>query len=179
MAQPTRIPIPPPKTSIFDITLPGVPGPEAPAAPEKFQDSVPWDEGTAAEWNPKWNQKTAALPEPEAIPEPRPWLRIAFFVTGALASVAVLAALVMFFRPQGTAAKALDPVKPVPAALQPYEAKAKAGDAAAMRMLGLCYCYGIAAPADWQEGILWLKRAAKAGNGTARTELASMGVSLD
>ncbi|MFZ1612581.1 MAG: hypothetical protein WAT51_00310 [Holophaga sp.] len=169
-----------PKTSIFDITQTGLPTgiPPAPVQAEVIPEPEPWDEGTAAEWNPKWNPKPAPLPKPEPVMPSGSRLRFALLAVGLVACVAVIAGGVLYFRTPATLQARSHP-KPVPASLQGYLTQAEGGDSTAMRMLGLCYCYGIAAPADWPEGVLWLRRAAKAGNATARTELASMGVRLE
>jgi len=175
-----------PRSSIFEATRPGtavlpedpleVPVQAKPSLPSVPMDSEEWDEGTAAEWNPRWNAAPSQDPKPP--PLARPSLRKAFVVTGVLASAATLAAFALFHRGAENAGIELES-KPVPAALQAYQARAKSGDAAAMRMLGLCYCYGIASPADWPTGVQWLRRAARAGNATASKELASMGIRAD
>lgn len=156
-----------PRSSIFEAK---------PSLPPVPLDSEEWDEGTAAEWNPRWNAAPSQEPKPPTLA--RPSLRKAFIVTGVLASAATLAAFALFHRGAEHAGMELES-KPVPAALQAYQARAKSGDAAAMRMLGLCYCYGIASPADWPTGVQWLRRAARAGNATASKELASMGIRAD
>ncbi len=181
-----------PRTSIFDITQSGLARPdskpledsqEVRANPSMLQiplDSEAWDEGTAAEWNPRWNP--APSPKPAPLGTLRVWLRRPLVLSGILASAAVITAIilviVLYPRAQKATGADLD-ARPVPAALQSYQAKAVSGDAGAMRMLGLCYCYGIASPADWPQGVLWLRRAAKAGNATARKEMASMGITED
>jgi len=169
-----------PKTSIFDITQTSLPTgvPPAPAQTEVVPEPEPWDEGTAAEWNPKWNPKPAPLPKPEPVTPSGSGLRFALLAVGLVACAAVITAAVLYFRTP-TTVHARSHTKAVPASLQGYLTRAEGGDSTAMRMLGLCYCYGIAAPADWPEGVQWLRRAAKAGNATARTELASMGVRLE
>lgn len=174
--QTAKVPIPElPKVSIFDITQAGVPAvAPAPGPVSDATEVEPWDEGTAAEWNPRWNPKPVAVQAMEpAAPKPHRWG--IFVAAGILGSAALVVMAVLYFRTTSPTL-AMPRPKPIPEGLLPYQAKAEAGDPAAMRMLGLCYCYGIAAPADWQEGTLWLRRAAQAGNGTARTELISMGL---
>lgn len=184
-----------PRTRVFDATFPGIPSthPAPPAAkdlpivsshgvspapkPIHEDDAVAWDEGTAAEWNPRWSSGAAETPKPALAPFlKRMHGRRFLWVMGACLTILAAGALLQLNHgPKVHAA----PPKQVPTVLQAYLAKAEGGDAAAMRMLGVCYCYGIASPADWQEGTRWLRRAAKAGNATARLELASMGIAAD
>ncbi|MDP2876480.1 MAG: hypothetical protein Q8O00_09880 [Holophaga sp.] len=152
------------------------PEPQSVLAP----DPDDWDEGTAAEWNPRWSQKLAPLAEsiaePEATVQPKVRSRRPLLIGGIALSAATILGAGLFFRIQSHEAP---PVKAIPASLQSYKIRADAGDPVAMRMLGLCICYGVAGPADWSEGTTWLRRAAKSGDLTAKTELTSMGVRLD
>lgn len=59
----------------------------------------------------------------------------------------------------------------VPAAVQGYLDQAKAGDAHAMRMLGVMYYYGLDVPQDRVKGLYWYRQAADKGSDAARTEL--------
>lgn len=59
---------------------------------------------------------------------------------------------------------------------QTYLAKAKAGDAHAMRMLGVMYYYGLNVPQDREKGIYWYRQAAEHGSDVAKAELEKLGV---
>ena len=59
----------------------------------------------------------------------------------------------------------------VPPAVQGYLDQAKAGDAHAMRMLGVMYDYGLDVPQDREKGLHWYRQAAEKGSDAARTEL--------
>ncbi|HEX9009931.1 MAG TPA: hypothetical protein VF804_06150 [Holophagaceae bacterium] len=67
---------------------------------------------------------------------------------------------------------------PVPEALPPgvqtYLDQAKAGDAHAMRMLGVMYYYGLNVPQDREKGLHWYREAAEKGSDAAREELAKL-----
>ncbi len=65
----------------------------------------------------------------------------------------------------------LESHKGVPPNLEPYLEKAKAGDASAMRYLGVCYYNGLGVAADREEGLRWYRKAAEAGSQAARREL--------
>lgn len=62
----------------------------------------------------------------------------------------------------------------VPSEIAVLKARAERGDVAAMRLLGLHYAYGLQVPADPAEAVRWLDRAAQAGSGSARQELAAL-----
>jgi hypothetical protein len=153
-------------------------------APKVSPDPDDWDEGTAAEWNPRWSEanklREQELSSKNQAVDPRKGARILRWLLPliGLCAVVILAAFVFIPRFKASAVDTPSP-RSIPPALQAYHDKAEAGDLAAMRMLGLRYCYGLAAPADRNEGIKWLRRAAKNGNAAARQELASMGVGMD
>lgn len=186
-----------PKLSIFDQTLPGtseaMPAPPVEQRPEADSldfvstqietsastDEVLWDEGTAVEWNPKWKARPGnEVPagEQESVPPvARP--RFAKKLLAAAAIVGLtLGGTVLILKSHTPSPAAPSLRSEVPASLQIYLAKAEAGDAAAMRMVGLRYCYGLEAPLDTTEGTKWLKRASDLGNAAARKELSSMGL---
>jgi hypothetical protein len=52
-----------------------------------------------------------------------------------------------------------------------YLEQAKAGDAHAMRMLGVMYYYGLNVPQDREKGLYWYRKAAERGSDAARIEL--------
>lgn len=60
-----------------------------------------------------------------------------------------------------------------PATLQDYLDQAKAGDAYAMRMLGVMYYNGLNVPQDREKGLFWYRKAAEKSD-VARLELASL-----
>ncbi len=55
-----------------------------------------------------------------------------------------------------------------------YLDQAKAGDANAMRMLGVMYYNGLNVPQDREKGLYWYRRAAEKGSATAKAELAQL-----
>lgn len=59
----------------------------------------------------------------------------------------------------------------IPEAAALYLGKAQAGDAHAMRMLGVMYYYGLNVPQDRQKGLDWYRKAAANGSDAARDEL--------
>lgn len=62
----------------------------------------------------------------------------------------------------------------VPPGAQVYLDQAKAGDAHAMRMLGVMYYYGLNVPQDREKGLQWYRKAAEQGSEAARAELARL-----
>lgn len=62
----------------------------------------------------------------------------------------------------------------VPAGLHAYLAQARAGDAHAMRMLGVMYYYGLNVPQDREKGLYWYREAAAKGSEAAREDLARL-----
>lgn len=55
-----------------------------------------------------------------------------------------------------------------------YLEQAKAGDAHAMRMLGVMYYYGLNVPQDREKGLHWYRQAAAKGSEAARAELVKL-----
>lgn len=110
-------------------------------------------------------------------PGPRPsrrargWLLPALLAGLALAGGSAYA----FF----TRRKAPDPLpqaataapEAVPPGAMIYLEQAKAGDAHAMRMLGVMYYYGLNVPQDREKGLYWYRKAAAKGSEAARQEL--------
>lgn len=168
-----------PKTSIFEQTLPGVPEPVS--MPAAIVESDALDEGTAAEWNPKWGN-----PSVGAVQAPAPSSRMEWwpYVVGGAVLLLAVGAWWTFraARPQPPKVLA-DKLPATPVDISPtmkaYHDRAEAGDVNAMRLLGLSYGYGLGVPADQAKGILWLRRAAKAGNHVAMEELHALGGSLE
>lgn len=62
----------------------------------------------------------------------------------------------------------------VPPGAQAYMEQAKAGDAHAMRMLGVMYYYGLNVPQDREKGLYWYRKAAEKGSAAAQAELAKL-----
>jgi len=173
---------PPPKASILER-----PPAEAAAAKPALQiqsvitppEADAWYEGTAMEWNPSWNERKDASIETSGTAEAEPsreerTRRFALPLL-AMAATAAVALLGVKLWQNRTRAEAVIPVV-IPEDLKTYHAKAEAGDVAAMRMLGLRYCYGIATPMNTPEGVKWLRKAAAVGNASAQRELAAMGI---
>jgi len=61
-----------------------------------------------------------------------------------------------------------------PAGTQIYLEQAKAGDAHAMRMLGVMYFYGLNVPQDREKGLYWYRKAAEKGSDAAKSELSKI-----
>lgn len=64
-----------------------------------------------------------------------------------------------------------DQPEAVPEAAKLYHAQALAGDAHAMRMLGVMYYYGLNVPQNREKGLFWYRKAAEKGSDAARDEL--------
>ena len=62
----------------------------------------------------------------------------------------------------------------VPEGARAYLDQAKAGDANAMRMLGVMYYNGLNVPQDRAKGLYWYRQAAETGSETAKAELAQL-----
>lgn len=134
---------------------------------------------------------------PDASPEPAPvaprkapmW---PWFLGGMVLMVALVGGfLLVAFRPRGDQHPSPKETTPAPQAqgnpqpgsatpqgapeapqeLKPYLDKAAGGDTKAMRMLGAFYTYGLNVPANREEGLRWYRKAAEAGDATARQEL--------
>ena len=58
-----------------------------------------------------------------------------------------------------------------PQGAQLYFEQAQAGDAHAMRMLGVMYYYGLNVPQDREKGLYWYRKAAEKGSDAARADL--------
>lgn len=98
-----------------------------------------------------------------------PWL------LGSLVVVAGVAAYLIFPHkqapsPRPVVANEAQP-EPIPEAATLYLEQAQAGDAHAMRMLGVMYYYGLNVPQDRAKGLLWYRKAADKGSDAAREEL--------
>jgi TPR repeat protein len=93
---------------------------------------------------------------------------------GLLVIVGASSYLVLF---RGQASKvAMAPAKDtqpeaVPEAAKLYHDQAVAGDAHAMRMLGVMYYYGLNVPQNREKGLFWYRKAAEKGSDAARDEL--------
>jgi hypothetical protein len=181
---------PGPKGSVFDRTDPGLsPVPVLLQSPQVAPDGNPWEEGTAAEWNPRWSTPTMQIrpgmaPEADFQPEgrrPVPQSRSGSWMLlgGALLLLGTGAGYLLLARTRPAPTPSIHPPRVVPPALAPYLRAAETGDVAAMRMLGLRYCYGLGTPPDFPEGVRWLRKAARAGSTAARQELAAMGAAQD
>ena len=66
------------------------------------------------------------------------------------------------------------PESVVPPGAQAYIEQARAGDAHAMRMLGVMYYYGLNVPQDREKGLHWYRKAAEKGSTAAQAELAKL-----
>lgn len=93
---------------------------------------------------------------------------------GALVVVGA-ASYLAFFRWQASRvsvdlAKETQP-EAVPEAAKLYHDQAVAGDAHAMRMLGVMYYYGLNVPQNREKGLFWYRKAAEKGSDAARDEL--------
>jgi hypothetical protein len=93
-----------------------------------------------------------------------------------LALVGGGAGYVLLSRPSPTQAPSASKQAPevVPPGAQAYLEQAKAGDANAMRMLGVMYYYGLNVPQDREKGLYWYRQAASKGSETARAELVKL-----
>ena len=104
----------------------------------------------------------------------------AWKIPAAVVAVAILGigGYFAFFRSAAPSA----PGAPIPVAkaerlppgVQPYLDQARAGDADAMRMLGVMYYYGLNVPQDRDKGLYWYRQAAAKGSAAARDELAKL-----
>jgi TPR repeat protein len=95
-----------------------------------------------------------------------------------LAALALLGLVAYLLFSRGAGAPPSAPVAPesVPPDAQAYFEQAKAGDAHAMRMLGVMYYYGLNVPQDREKGLYWYRRAAERGSDAARAELDKLGI---
>jgi hypothetical protein len=115
-------------------------------------------------------QKQLLRPE-----SPRP---IAWKVPLALGILVVVGAAAYLVSSRGPAPHPAPsaPLRPeaAPAGAQVYLEQAKAGDAHAMRMLGVMYYYGLNVPQDREKGLYWYRKAAERGSDAARIELGKL-----
>jgi TPR repeat protein len=109
---------------------------------------------------------------------PRP---IAWKLPLALGAVVVLGVVAYLVFPKGPALQ--QPPSSLAASPQSvsstsgaqiYLEQAKAGDAHAMRMLGVMHYYGLNVPQDREKGLYWYRKAAERGSDAARSELSKI-----
>lgn len=118
------------------------------------------------------------LPDPPIVPDattrrlsdPKPRIQRTWVAAAGLV-LAGAASLGLWVLPGRNAVPKGPALPPEVAALK---IRADQGDVAAMRSLGLRYAYGLQVPADSAEAARWLDKAARAGSGTARQELAAL-----
>lgn len=118
--------------------------------------------------------QTELPPPPARKPESKGWKGPL-----ALGALALLGAAIYFLFSRGTTVPSpAAPASPVaevdPPGAQAYLEQAKAGDANAMRMLGVMYYYGLNVPQDREKGLGWYRKAAEKGSEAARAELAKL-----
>ncbi len=107
-------------------------------------------------------------------PRPFAW-KLPLFLGGLL--VVGAAAYLMFSMGPGAKPPPPPPAatpQPAPSGTQIYLDQAKAGDAHAMRMLGVMYYYGLNVPQDREKGLFWYRKAAEQGSDAARSELSKI-----
>jgi hypothetical protein len=129
----------------------------------------------------KVDQPTAAAGQtqnrpfrPEAPSRSIPWK-----LPLGLSALMVLGAAAYLVFSRGPAAQPLPPplaASPQASAsgAQNYLEQAVAGDAHAMRMLGVMYYYGLNVPQDREKGLSWYRKAAEKGSDAARSELSKI-----
>ncbi len=128
----------------------------------------------------KVDQPTAAAGQTQnrslgpAIPRPIPWK-----LPVGLSTLMVIGAAAYLVFSRGPAAQSLPPPSAASAqapasGAQIYLEQAKAGDAHAMRMLGVMYYYGLDIPQDREKGLYWYRKAAEKGSDAARSELSKI-----
>jgi hypothetical protein len=159
---------------------------QAPPEPPVSGGKPYWEEDTLPQPLPPYPElagETEIKPEAELLPAPE----AARVAPGAPARVAPamwvlvgagalgLAVAIGFYVGHRQAGPVPLSVEEAPESLKPYLVRAQTGDVAAMRMIGLRYAYGIGVPVNPREGAFWLRKAAMAGNETARQELDAMG----
>ena len=117
--------------------------------------------------------QTQNLPVVAKAPSSPPWK-----VPLALGAFVVLGTAVYLVssRGPGIPSPSTAAVRPKPASpgAQLYLEQAKAGDAHAMRMLGVMYYYGLNVPQDREKGLSWYRKAADKGSIAARAELSKL-----
>lgn len=150
---------------------PTEPSQPAPDDTLRLQAGEPTDPGRPLRMEPPVLQP----PEPPRPPASRPgrqWVAWGVVALGALGG-----ALYLFLpRSAAPAPPARGPAaqEPVPPGVQVYLDQARAGDAHAMRMLGVMYYYGLNVPQDREKGLAWYRKAADKGSDAAREELAKL-----
>lgn len=171
--------------------------PETPLPPEKdpLAEASPGATTQLPTGLPQDSRSTVKmdLPPPPVLTDPgsaqrsgapgEPPAPSAFGIRRLLGAAILLAALgggayLLFFR--GTSASAPGPsasgpgAENLPPGVQAYLDQAKAGDAHAMRMLGVMYYYGLNVPQDREKGLYWYRQAADRGSDVARAELSKL-----
>lgn len=118
--------------------------------------------------------QTQKRPLRPAAPRPLGWKLSLLF--GALLVIGVAAYLVFTRWPAVQPPPSPVAVTPESASpgLQVYLEQAKAGDAHAMRMLGVMYYYGLNVPQDREKGLDWYRKAAEKGSDAAKSELSKI-----
>lgn len=119
-------------------------------------------------------QKLAVRPEPR---KPMAWKLPLALALGALVVLGAAAYLIFGKGPAPLPPPFLAeaaPAESVPQAAKVYLEQAKAGDARAMRMLGVMYYNGLDVPRDREKGIYWYRMAADKGSDAARKELSQL-----
>jgi len=165
MAHLARKPLPPVKSSIFDITL----------TPERISPFLPASHSSAGLSHfggPQSEPRRA----PRPAPRPKSWEA---FLSHRLALPMILIVGIVWIVCLGVLYQhksATRVVVAIPPELRELHAQAEAGDVNAMRMLGIRYCYGVGTATNSREGVKWLTKAARLGNVPAQKELAAMGV---
>lgn len=119
--------------------------------------------------------QTQKLPQRVEAPKPLGWkLPLALGAMMVLAAAAYL----VFSRGPAPLQTAGIPLPagsgPAPAGAEAYLEQAKAGDAHAMRMLGVMYYYGLNVPQDREKGLYWYRKAVEKGSDAARSELSKI-----
>lgn len=119
-------------------------------------------------------------PKPPLPPESAASRGLGWKITGTVGALVVvgLGAYLFFFRGRSAPAPVPAPSAPaaenLPPGVQSYLDQAKAGDAHAMRMLGVMYYYGLNVPQDREKGLYWYRQAAEKGSDAAREELSKL-----
>lgn len=168
MTDPQKSPEPAPSPDATQRILPGTP--QDPRSTVKMETLPPLVAGS--------DQTQRLPPPPLAAGSPAGrggWLWTAL---GGAAALAVLGGggYLLFLRKaeEPAAVPHIRPVEAVPPGVQTYLDQAKAGDAHAMRMLGVMYYYGLNVPQDREKGLYWYRQAAEKGSDAAREELAKL-----
>lgn len=118
--------------------------------------------------------QTQNRPLGPAAPRPIPWK-----LPLGLGALVVIGAAAYLVSSRGPAAQPSPPPRPASpqasaSGTEIYLEQAKAGDAHAMRMLGVMYYYGLNVPQDREKGLSWYRKAAENGSDAARSELSKI-----